>query len=58
VFADTVATRNYQSTNEQHGWVGVRFQNEPGAEPSQVLLQINLRDSTAQHSNRPLPSWA
>ena len=25
-FADTVATRNYQGTNEQHGWLGVRFQ--------------------------------
>src|SRR5215831_13821768 len=36
-FADTVAARNYQGTNEQHGWAGVRFQSEPGAEPSQVL---------------------
>jgi hypothetical protein len=48
VFADTVATQNYQGTNEQHGWAGIRFQGEPGAEPSQVLLHINLRDSTAK----------
>src|SRR5690349_7581066 len=48
VFADTVATRNYQGTNEQHGWAGVRFQSAPGAAPSQVLLHINLRDSTAK----------
>lgn len=48
VFADTVATRNYQGTNEQHGWLGFRFQAEPGAEPNQILLHINLRDSTAQ----------
>jgi hypothetical protein len=47
VFADTVAARNYQGTNEQHGWLGIRFQTEPGAEPSQILLHINMRDSTA-----------
>src|SRR6516225_3575507 len=33
-FADTVATRNYQGTNEQHGWLGIRFQPEPASEPS------------------------
>ena len=48
VFADTVAARNYQGTNQQHGWLGIRFQTEPGAQPSQMLLHINLRDSTAQ----------
>ena len=48
VFADTVATRNYQGTNEQHGWAGIRFQSKLGSEPSQILLHINLRDSTAK----------
>jgi hypothetical protein len=48
VFADTVATRNYQGTNEQHGWLGFRFQDEPGEQPNQILLHINLGDSTAQ----------
>jgi hypothetical protein len=47
VFADTVATRNYQGTNEQHGWLGVRFQAEPGGEPNQILLHISLGDPTA-----------
>jgi len=47
VFADTVATRNYQGTNEQHGWMGLRFQHQPGAQPSQILLHINLGDPTA-----------
>lgn len=47
-FADTVAARNYQGNNEQHGWVGIRFQIEPGAPPSQMLLHINLSDPTAQ----------
>jgi hypothetical protein len=48
VFADTVATRNYQGTNEQHGWLGFRFQDEPNGQPNQILLHINLKDSTAQ----------
>ena len=48
VFADTVATRNYQGTNEQHGWLGVRFQAEPDGQPNQILLHINLMDPTAQ----------
>ena len=29
VFADTVATRNYQGNNEQHGWLGICFQTDP-----------------------------
>ncbi len=48
VFADTVATRNYQGTNEQHGWLGFRFQAEPDGQPNQILLHINLCDSTSQ----------
>ncbi len=47
VFADTVATRNYQGTNEQHGWLGFRFQAEPGGQANQILLHINLGDPTA-----------
>src|ERR1700739_4651557 len=47
-FANTVAARNYQGNNEQHGWLGIRFQIEPRAPPSQVLLHINLCDQTAQ----------
>src|SRR3954449_4599139 len=47
VFADTVAARNYQGTNEQHGWMGIRFQTEPGSDPSQILLHANLRDRAA-----------
>src|SRR4051794_32012827 len=48
VFADTVATRNFHGTNDPNGWIGIRFQTEPGSEPSQVLLHVHLSDSTAQ----------
>jgi hypothetical protein len=47
VFADTVAARNYEGTNEQHGWLGIRFQTEPGSHPSHILLHVNLRDRAA-----------
>jgi hypothetical protein len=47
-FADTASSRNYRGDNEQHAWVGLRFQHEPGAEPSDTLLHVNLTDPTAQ----------
>ena len=43
-FVDTVSTRNYAGTNEPHGWVGLRFQLQPGGEPNDIVLHINLRD--------------
>lgn len=45
-FADTVAARNYQGTNACSGWVGLRFQHEPGAPPSDVLLHVVPLDAT------------
>jgi hypothetical protein len=52
VLADTVAARNFHGTNDQHGWIGMRFQALPGAEPSQLLLHINLCDSTVHLQQR------
>lgn len=45
-FADTVSARNFAATNECHGWIGLRFQTAPGAAPSDVLLHVNLKDTT------------
>jgi hypothetical protein len=45
-FADTVAARNYQGTTECRGWMGLRFQHEPGAPPSDVLLHVVPLDTT------------
>ncbi|WP_068629376.1 nicotinate-nucleotide adenylyltransferase [Cephaloticoccus primus] len=44
VFADTVSARNYSGTNEQHGWMGVRFQPAPAAEPSEIVLHVRMSD--------------
>src|SRR5579864_9488553 len=43
-FADTVAARNYAGTSDCHGWMGLRFQLQPGGAPHDVFLHINLRD--------------
>ena len=43
-FVDTVSARNYAGTNEPHGWLGLRFQQQPGGQPNDILLHVNLRD--------------
>jgi hypothetical protein len=43
-FVDTISARNYAGTNEPHGWVGLRFQLQPGGQPNDIILHINLRD--------------
>ena len=43
-FVDTVSARNFAGTNDQHGWIGLRFQLQPGGTPNDVLLHINMRD--------------
>jgi hypothetical protein len=45
-FVDTVSARNFAGTNDQHGWIGLRFQLQPGGAPNDILLHINMRDPT------------
>ncbi len=43
-FVDTVSARNFAGTNDAHGWIGLRFQLQPGDPPNDVLLHVNMRD--------------
>jgi hypothetical protein len=43
-FADTVAARSFKQHNESHGWLGVRFQTQPGSEPSQIIIHVRMLD--------------
>ncbi len=43
-FADTVSAINYHRTNIGHGWMGIRFQHEPTAAPSDIVLHVRLHD--------------
>ena len=46
-FVDTISARNYAGTNEPHGWVGLRFQLQPGGQPNEIVLHINMRDASS-----------
>ena len=41
-FANTVAARSYTNRTDGHGWLGIRFQHEPQAAPSQIDVHVNL----------------
>ncbi|HYC69724.1 MAG TPA: TonB-dependent receptor [Opitutaceae bacterium] len=43
VFADTVATKG-KSNAEGHGWLGIRFQMNPGEEPSDIIIHVRTLD--------------
>ena len=43
-FADTVSAKSFKGTNEQHGWMGIRFQATPGEEDSQIILHVRMLD--------------
>ena len=39
-FANTVATRK----EEGHGWMGIRFQDQPGADASEIYIHVRMLD--------------
>ncbi len=47
VFADTVATKSFKGNNDAHGWMGIRFQTEPGGPPSEIVLHVRMWDKEA-----------
>src|SRR5512138_3803926 len=47
VFADTVAATSYKGNNDAHGWIGIRFQSEPGGAPSEIVLHVRMWDKEA-----------
>ena len=44
--ADTVSARNFKGTNECHGWIGIRHQERPNEEPVDIVLHVNLLDTS------------
>ncbi|MEW6156943.1 MAG: TonB-dependent receptor [Verrucomicrobiota bacterium] len=44
VFANTVTARSFKQHDESHGWMGIRFQFEPRAEPSQIIIHVRMLD--------------
>jgi hypothetical protein len=54
VFADTVKARGFRDQGECHGWLGVRFQFEPGGPANDILLHVRLLDETAAQQREAL----
>ncbi|WP_233256612.1 TonB-dependent receptor [Opitutus sp. ER46] len=54
VFADTVTTRSFKGGNDAHGWMGIRFQTEPGVEPSDIVLHVRMWDKGAVQQQEAL----
>lgn len=44
VFADTSATQAHSQRPAGHSWLGVRFQTQPRAEPSEIILHVEMLD--------------
>lgn len=42
-FANTVAARSFTRDQNGHGWLGIKFQHAHGAEPSQIIVHVNLK---------------
>jgi hypothetical protein len=53
-FANTIATRRYHSGEHGRGWIGIRFQTAPHAEPSQITMHAHLLDTLADREQQAI----
>lgn len=53
-FANTAATRRFQTAESGRGWLGIRFQANPREQPSEVIIHAHLLDRTAEHQREAL----
>ncbi len=44
VFADTVAAKTFKGTTDGHGWLGIRFQQNPLEAPSDIIIHVRMWD--------------
>jgi hypothetical protein len=56
VFADTVSARNFKGTNECHGWMGIRFQTEPGGRFISATTPRNSSNRSSTAASAPAAS--
>ena len=43
-YANTVTARSYLHPSESHGWMGIRYQAHPRAEPNQIIIHVRMLD--------------
>ncbi len=44
VFSDTVAAKTFKGNTDGHGWLGVRYQQNPLEEPSNIIIHVRMWD--------------
>jgi hypothetical protein len=44
VYANTMAARSFTRHEEGQGWMGIRFQHQPHAEPSEIIIHVRMLD--------------
>lgn len=47
-YSNTVAAKAFNRDNECHAWCGVRVQMYPGAQPSEIVIHVRMRDNRAE----------
>lgn len=45
-FANTVESLNYHKTNQGQGWIGLKFQDQIGAVPNEIVMHIKMHDTS------------
>lgn len=53
-FADTVTTLNFTKTNDPHGWLGIRFQDEVDGPINDIIIHVRLLDSDTRLQSKVL----
>ncbi len=53
-FANTVATHSFTRQQAGHGWLGIRFQAQPGAQASQIDVHVCLRGKESRQDQDTL----
>jgi hypothetical protein len=46
-YADTCATRSFSRKQDGDAWLGIRYQNKPQTDPSNIVVHCRLRDEEA-----------
>jgi hypothetical protein len=54
VFANTVAIRSHSRPEEGHGWIGIRFQSQPGGKPNDIIIHVRLLDQESTRQQEAL----
>ena len=54
VYSNTCSTLNYRKDNDPNGWMGVKFQLKPGAEPNEVIIHVRLKGTDSLYQQRVL----